>query len=222
MKVLDNVISTTAKLHEVCGGGTQEQAAMHLRDAAKVRHLRGDKVCRAPWAEQEAPVESECAAYRASVSAHPNMAMRKELKMKVTSIVATIGCVMTLATSAMAHPHIPGHKHAGLNPVPQVLIKPAPRVARQANAANTFCVDGSCSGSVTTTGPQENSLTRSGYLDCVEGVCTRSRSVTGPEGETASIERSRYGECVDGTCTGGRSVTGPQGETAGFERTVSR
>ena len=107
--------------------------------------------------------------------------------MKRTLIVATLMGGLTLGTAATAHPLFPGHRHVVVVPVPHVVVTPAPRVVRP---ATPYCATYGCSGSVTTTGPQGNTVTRSGNASCADGTCTRSLSVTGPNGETATFGRS--------------------------------
>jgi len=107
--------------------------------------------------------------------------------MKLSLVVAAFASGMALSTAATAHPAAPGHRHVVVVPAPHVVFTPAPRVARP---AAPHCAAYGCSGSVTTTGPQGNTVTRSGSASCADGTCTRSRSVTGPQGETATLNRS--------------------------------
>ena len=46
------------------------------------------------------------------------------------------------------------------------------------------CAGGTCSRSITRTGPYGNSVTRQGTVSCAGGVCTGSRQTTGPNGQT--------------------------------------
>ena len=50
--------------------------------------------------------------------------------------------------------------------------------------AQGSCAGGSCSRSVTRTGPNGNSVTRQGSASCAGGVCTGSSTTTGPAGNT--------------------------------------
>ncbi|MEL6225511.1 MAG: hypothetical protein AAFR01_00645 [Pseudomonadota bacterium] len=106
--------------------------------------------------------------------------------MKRTLVIATLMGGLTLGTAATAHSGAPGHRHVVVVPAPHVVVTPAPRAARP---AAPYCATYGCSGSVTTTGPQGNSVTRSGSASCADGTCTHSRSVTGPQGETATFNR---------------------------------
>jgi hypothetical protein len=92
---------------------------------------------------------------------------------------------LALGTAANAHPGGPGHRHVAVAPVPHVA--PAPRIVRPGTAS---CATYGCAGSVTATGPQGNTYSRSGSASCGDGTCTRSRSVTGPNGDTATFNRS--------------------------------
>jgi hypothetical protein len=51
------------------------------------------------------------------------------------------------------------------------------------NAAGS-CAGGTCSRSVTRTGPYGNSMSRQGSVSCANGACTGSRTTTGPRGNT--------------------------------------
>lgn len=106
------------------------------------------------------------------------------------SIIATVlFSIGTLSgTVAQADPHVVIVRPAPhVAAPPPVVVVPAPRLVRP---AAPFCGIYGCSGSVTTTGPYGNTLTRSGSAFCADGVCTRSGSITGPQGETATINRS--------------------------------
>lgn len=46
------------------------------------------------------------------------------------------------------------------------------------------CANGSCSRSITRTGPYGYSMKRQGSASCAGGVCTGSRVTTGPRGNT--------------------------------------
>ncbi|MEL7115976.1 MAG: hypothetical protein AAGP08_10355 [Pseudomonadota bacterium] len=105
--------------------------------------------------------------------------------MKLPLAIAMLMGGLALGTAANAHPGGPGHRHVAVVPVPHVA--PAPRIVRPGAA---YCATYGCAGSVTTTGPQGNSITRSGNAACADGTCTRSRSITGPYGETATFKRS--------------------------------
>ncbi|MEL7106194.1 MAG: hypothetical protein AAGM21_09760 [Pseudomonadota bacterium] len=107
--------------------------------------------------------------------------------MKRTLIVATFMGGLTMGTAATAHPGGPGHRHFAVAPTPHTLVTPAPRAVRP---ASPYCATYGCSGSVTKTGPQENTVTGSGSASCTDGTCTRLGSVTGPNGETATFDRS--------------------------------
>ncbi len=107
--------------------------------------------------------------------------------MKRTHLVATLMAGLILGTAATAHPGLPGHRHVAVVPAPYVVVTPAPRVVRP---ATPYCALYGCSGSVTTTGPQGNTVTTSGSASCADGACKRSGSVTGPNGETATFDRS--------------------------------
>ena len=48
--------------------------------------------------------------------------------------------------------------------------------------ASGSCSDGSCSRSVTRTGPYGNSVYRQGSVACANGSCSGSRTTTGPDG----------------------------------------
>ncbi len=50
--------------------------------------------------------------------------------------------------------------------------------------ATGSCANGTCSRSITRTGPYGNSVTRQGTVSCAGGVCTGSRQTTGPNGQT--------------------------------------
>ncbi len=107
--------------------------------------------------------------------------------MRLPLIFAALASGLALSTAATAHPGGPGHRHAAIVPAPNVVVTPAPRLVRP---ATPYCATYGCSGSVTTTGPQGNTVTRSGSASCADGICLRSGSVTGPNGETATVDRS--------------------------------
>ena len=107
--------------------------------------------------------------------------------MRLHLIFTTLIGGLALATAATADPGAPGHRHVIVVPSPHVVVTPAPRVVRP---AAPYCATYGCSGTVTTTGPQGNSFTRSRNASCADGTCTGSRSVTGPQGETATVNRS--------------------------------
>lgn len=107
--------------------------------------------------------------------------------MKRTLVIATLMGGLTLCTAATAHPGAPGHRHVAVVPPPHVVVTPAPRAVRP---ATPYCATYGCKGSVATTGPRGNTVTRSGSASCTDGTCTRSGSVTGPNGETATFDRS--------------------------------
>ena len=107
--------------------------------------------------------------------------------MKRILVTATLMGGLTLSTAATAHPGAPGHRHVAVVPSPHVVVTPALRVVRP---AAPYCATYGCSGSATTTGPQSNTVARSGSASCADGTCTRSRSLTGPQGETATFSRS--------------------------------
>lgn len=106
--------------------------------------------------------------------------------MRIYLTVATLIGGLALSTAATAHPGAPGHRHGAVVPAPKV-VTPAPRGVRP---ATPYCATYGCSGAVTTTGPQGNTVTRSGSASCADGTCMRSGSVTGPNGETATFDRS--------------------------------
>ena len=106
---------------------------------------------------------------------------------RILVTAATLMGGLTLSTAATAHPGAPGHRHVVVVPAPHAVVTPAPRVVRP---TAPYCAANGCSGSVTTTGPQGNTVTRSGSSSCANGACTRSGSVTGPQGETATFNRS--------------------------------
>ena len=107
--------------------------------------------------------------------------------MKLPLVFAALTGGLALSTAATAGHGVPGHRHAVVVRVPHGAVTPAPRVVRP---AAPYCATYGCSGSVTATGPQGNTVTRSGSASCVNGTCTRSRTVTGPQGETATFDRS--------------------------------
>ena len=107
--------------------------------------------------------------------------------MKLPLVVAALASSLALSTAATAGPGVPGHRHVVVVQAPYVVVTPAPRVVRP---AARYCAIYGCSGSVTTTGPQGNTVTRSGNASCADGACTRARSVTGPQGETVTVNRS--------------------------------
>nr|WP_248310883.1 hypothetical protein [Bosea vaviloviae] len=55
---------------------------------------------------------------------------------------------------------------------------------------------------------------------CAGGSCSRSISRTGPYGYSTSRQGSA--SCAGGTCSGSRTTTGPAGNTATRQGTVSR
>jgi hypothetical protein len=90
-------------------------------------------------------------------------------------------------TVAQADPHVVIVRPAPhVAAPPPVVVVPAPRLVRP---AAPYCGIYGCSGSVTTTGPYGNTVTRSGSASCADGACTRARTVTGPQGETATFNR---------------------------------
>jgi len=112
------------------------------------------------------------------------------MKTSIAIIATALVAVGTLAGSAaQADPHVIVVRPAPyvVAPPPRAVVVPAPRVVRP---AAPYCGIYGCSGSVTTTGPYGNTVTRSGDASCADGTCTRSRSVTGPQGETATFNRS--------------------------------
>ena len=50
--------------------------------------------------------------------------------------------------------------------------------------ASANCANGTCSRSITRTGPYGNSVTRQATVSCGGGACTGSRQTTGPYGRT--------------------------------------
>lgn len=112
------------------------------------------------------------------------------MKTSIASIATVLFSIGTFSgTVAQADPHVVIVRPAPyvVAPPPPVVVLLAPRIVRP---AARYCGIFGCSGSVTTTGPYGNTVTRSGDAYCADGTCTRSRSVTGPQGETATINRS--------------------------------
>lgn len=107
--------------------------------------------------------------------------------MKRILLIASLIGGLTLGTTATAHPGGPGHRHVAVVTAPHVIVTLAPRVVRP---TTPYCAAYGCAGSVATTGPQGNTVTKSGSASCAEGTCTRLRSVTGPNGETATFNRT--------------------------------
>lgn len=70
------------------------------------------------------------------------------------------------------------------------------------------------------TGPNGNTVSRSGSGSCSGGSCSASRTTTGPYGN--SVSRSGSGSCSDGTCSGSRTTTGPNGNSVTRSGSVSR
>lgn len=52
--------------------------------------------------------------------------------------------------------------------------------------AQGSCAGGTCSRSITRTGPQGATTSRSGAVSCADGRCTGSRTTTGPNGGAVS------------------------------------
>jgi hypothetical protein len=71
------------------------------------------------------------------------------------------------------------------------------------------------------TGPQGQTATRSGSVDCADGNCTRSGSATGPQGQTATRQRS-VTRAAPGQWSGQGNATGPRGGTATRSGSVQR
>jgi hypothetical protein len=112
------------------------------------------------------------------------------MKTSTSIMAAVLFSIGTFSgTVAQADPHVVVVRPAPyvVAPAPRAVVVPAPRVVRP---AAPYCGIYGCSGSVTTTGPYGNTVTRSGDASCADGTCTRSRSVTGPQGETATFNRS--------------------------------
>ena len=112
------------------------------------------------------------------------------MKTTIAIIATALVAIGTFAGSAaQADPHVVVVRPAPyvMAPPPRVVVVPAPSVVRP---AAPYCRIYGCSGSVTTTGPYGNTVTRSGSASCADGTCTRSRTVTGPQGETATFNRS--------------------------------
>lgn len=55
---------------------------------------------------------------------------------------------------------------------------------------------------------------------CSAGTCTRSITRTGPDG--ATLSRSGTASCADGHCTGSRTTTGPRGHSVTRSGTFQR
>ncbi|MEL6799212.1 MAG: hypothetical protein AAFV87_12450 [Pseudomonadota bacterium] len=112
------------------------------------------------------------------------------MKTSTSIIAAGLFSIGTFSgTVAQADPHVVIVRPAPyvVAAPPRVVVAPAPRVVRP---AAPYCGVYGCSGSVTTTGPYGNTVTRSGDASCADGTCRRSGSVTGLQGETTTINRS--------------------------------
>lgn len=103
----------------------------------------------------------------------------------------TLSAGAALSTAAHAHPGAPGHRHVAVVHAPIVVVPRAPRYAiAPARRAAPYCATYGCSGSVTHTGPQGNTVTRSGETSCADGTCTRTRSIDGPDGGGGTFTRT--------------------------------
>ena len=71
----------------------------------------------------------------------------------------------------------------------------------------------------TVTGPRGTS-TIQGVGSCANGTCSRSVTATGPYGN--SVTRQGSGSCANGVCSGSRQTTGPRGNTVYRQGSVSR
>lgn len=58
--------------------------------------------------------------------------------------------------------------------------------------AHGSCGGGSCSRSITRTGPYGYSMSRQGSASCAGGVCSGSRTTTGPYGNSATRSGTFY------------------------------
>lgn len=116
-----------------------------------------------------------------------------QIHQKLVSItILAIGTA--LGSTASADPDV-----VIIRPAPHVVVTPAPRIAHPVpiirlapvgRGPATYCTHYGCSGTITTTGPYGNTVTRSGTRSCTDGICTGTRSVTGPGGETATLDRT--------------------------------
>ena len=107
--------------------------------------------------------------------------------MRLSLTIATLIGGLALSTAAVARPGLPGHRHVAVVPAPHVVVTPAPRFLQP---AAPYCATYGCSGTVTGTGPQGNTVTRSGSAFCTDDSCTRSGTLTGPLGDTLTFDRS--------------------------------
>ena len=73
----------------------------------------------------------------------------------------------------------------------------------------------------TVTGPQGQTMTRSGSASCADGSCTRSGSVTGPQGQTATRNRTAS-RTAPGQWSAQSTATGRHGGTVTRSRSVQR
>ncbi|NKC31673.1 hypothetical protein [Falsiroseomonas selenitidurans] len=71
------------------------------------------------------------------------------------------------------------------------------------------------------TGPQGQTATRSGSLNCADGSCTRSGSATGPQGQTATRQRN-VTRTAPGQWSAQGTATGRRGGTATRSGSVQR
>ena len=69
------------------------------------------------------------------------------------------------------------------------------------------------------TGPR-GTATVTGSGTCANGSCSRSVTRTGPYGY--SVSRQGTASCANGTCTGSRTTTGPRGNTVYRQGSISR
>ncbi len=54
------------------------------------------------------------------------------------------------------------------------------------------CAGGSCSRSITRTGPNGYSMSRQGSVSCAGGVCSGTRTTTGPGGNSVTRQGTIY------------------------------
>ena len=59
-------------------------------------------------------------------------------------------------------------------------------------SASGSCAGGSCSRSITRTGPYGYSMSRQGSASCAGGMCSGTRTTTGPRGNSVTRQRTFY------------------------------
>lgn len=82
------------------------------------------------------------------------------------------------------------------------------------------CANGTCSRSVTRTGPYGYSATKQSSASCAGGTCSRSATRTGPYGY--SVTKQGSASCANGVCSGSSQTTGPYGGTVYRQGSISR